>query len=326
MSDAEREVVGTCYKEQGQDKAIILGHELVQGEVKEARVQAWLDFARQNPDGYLYCARGGLRSQIAQQWLAEAGCQYPRITGGYKALRRFLIDRMDAICEPEPFVLLAGQTGAAKTDLLLSLNNSIDLEGLAHHRGSAFGKRAGGQPSQIGFENALAIDLLRLEHRLRANGKKQIVLEDESPTIGRCALPLTLRDTMARAPLVVLDVDLEQRVEHTFHNYILLKLEEWLQFQGPEQGFDSFAQELLQSLANIRRRLGGERYQQFNDILVQAIAEHRRGDNALHREWIRPLLRDYYDPQYNYHLNLREERVLFRGDRDGVQAYCQQLS
>ncbi|MDG2395771.1 MAG: tRNA 2-selenouridine(34) synthase MnmH, partial [Candidatus Thioglobus sp.] len=98
MSDKERELIGTCYKNKGQDKAIELGHELVQGDVKQARVDAWLEFINNHPHGALYCFRGGLRSQITQQWIYEAtGIDYPRLKGGYKALRRYLIDETDRI-------------------------------------------------------------------------------------------------------------------------------------------------------------------------------------------------------------------------------------
>lgn len=66
MTDEERTKVGTCYKHQGQQTAINLGHKLVSGAVKEERVQAWIKFAQQNPQGFIYCFRGGLRSKISQ--------------------------------------------------------------------------------------------------------------------------------------------------------------------------------------------------------------------------------------------------------------------
>src|SRR5690606_18363670 len=68
MDDAEREQIGTCYTLHGQNAAIELGHRLVTGPIKEQRIKAWADFALAHPDGYLYCFRGGLRSQIAQEW------------------------------------------------------------------------------------------------------------------------------------------------------------------------------------------------------------------------------------------------------------------
>src|SRR3546814_8695178 len=77
--------------------------QLVSGQVKARRVAAWAEFARAHPDGYLYCFRGGLRSQISQAWLKdEAGIEYPRVIGGYKAMRGFLLQTIeDAIRSEE---------------------------------------------------------------------------------------------------------------------------------------------------------------------------------------------------------------------------------
>lgn len=318
MTDAERAKVGTCYKQKGQDEAIKLGHQLVGGKVKEERLALWLEFTRQHPDGYLYCFRGGLRSQIVQQWLKDAGVEYPRITGGYKAMRRFLIDTFSTIVAQGQFRVLAGHTGCAKTDILNSLPDSIDLEGLAHHRGSTFGKRPGGQPSQIDFENTLAIALFRQHH---AHPQAPVLLEDESLLIGRCAIPPDLREKMQQSPLIVVDASLEERVEHSFRNYILHKLGEWQQTLGEEQGFVEFAADLRQSLQKIHKRLGGVRYQQLQDLLEQALQAHERGDNNLHRGWITLLLQDYYDPMYDFQMSQKQGRILFRGNAAAVREF-----
>lgn len=318
MTDAERAKVGTCYKQQGQAAALALGHQLVSGKTQQERLEQWLSFARNNPNGYVYCFRGGLRSQIVQQWLKEAGCDYPRISGGYKAMRRFLIDSQEQIVADSRFCIIAGHTGCAKTDLLKSLANSIDLEGLAHHRGSSFGKRPEGQPSPIDFENKLAIALLRQHH---ARPRQRILLEDESKLIGRCAIPVSLRERMAVAPIVIVTASLEQRVEHSFRNYILYKLQEWQQAVGVEAGFAAFCNDLTDSLRRTQKRLGGALYQHINQLLQQALLEHQRGDNSLHREWIRLMLSKYYDPMYEYQLVHREGLVEFRGSASAVREY-----
>ncbi len=322
MTDEERARVGTCYKEQGQEAAIELGHQLVHGDIKAERVQAWLDFTRRHPEGVLYCFRGGLRSQICQRWLQEAGCDYPRVIGGYKALRGFLIDQMERICHQYPLIILAGRTGVAKTDLLWQLSQKVDLEGHANHRGSAFGRRVGGQPSQIDFENAVAIDLLRCHHRAP---ELPIVVEDESHLIGRCVLPLPLKEAMERAPLVLLEVSLEERVEHTYTNYILRKQAEWCDHLGEEVGFERFAEDLRESLGRIRKRLGGVRYEEMTAQLEQALSAHRRGDTEQHRSWIRRLLEDYYDPMYRYQLDKKADRIAFRGGPDEVLDFLARL-
>lgn len=318
MTDEERKLVGTCYKQQGQEAAIALGHTLVNGTVKAERIKAWMDFVKQYPTGYLYCFRGGLRSQICKQWLAEANYPYPRVTGGYKAMRRFLIDSIEQICQQHSFIVLAGQTGAAKTKILNQLPASVDLEGLAKHRGSAFGKRVEAQPSQINFENSLAVALLQQRHK---RPKQAILLEDESRLIGRCLLPKSLQEAMYKSPIVVVDAEVEQRVEHSFHNYILLKLADWVKHAGETEGFQLFADELRQSFSNIQKRLGGERFVLLSAVLEQALSEHQQGDESLHREWIRQLLVHYYDPLYNHHLNKKIARVVFRSDADAVRDY-----
>ncbi len=318
MLDDERARVGTCYKQKGQQAAIELGHQLVHGEVKTQRVQAWTDFAKAHPGGYLYCFRGGLRSQICTQWMREAGHPYPRITGGYKAMRRFLLDQMEMICQKAKFVVLAGRTGCAKTDLLLEHPHHLDLEGLANHRGSAFGKRVGGQPSQIDFENRVAVALLRLWHK---DPGRPILVEDESFLIGRCALPEPLRLAMEESEVVLLETSNEQRVEHSFRNYILHNLADWQDELGPEAGFNAFAEELRQSLGKIRRRLGDLRYRELSDQLETGLAAHQGGDDSAHKHWIRTLLLDYYDPMYGYQLEKKQSRLVFTGSPDQVLDY-----
>ena len=112
MSDLEREAVGTCYKQEGQDAAIKLGHELVSGELKATRIAAWKAFIDANPHGALYCFRGGKRSQFAQQWLNESQLQYPLVPGGYKQMRNHLLDKLDYHSRTLPFTLVSGKTGS----------------------------------------------------------------------------------------------------------------------------------------------------------------------------------------------------------------------
>jgi tRNA 2-selenouridine synthase len=317
MTDDERAQIGLCYKQRGQAAAIALGHELVQGMIKTERVRAWCEFAKAHPVGYLYCFRGGLRSQIAQQWMREAGVDYPRVTGGYKAMRQFLLDALKKNAQRN-FLIVSGQTGCAKTQLLKNQAYAVDLEGLANHRGSAFGKRLGGQPSQIDFENALAVALLKHSH---AMPDMPVLLEDESRLIGRLAVPEVIRQSTVQAPLVVIEMDLEARVEHTYSNYILGNLLDWQSQDGEAQGFQHFADELQQNLATLQRRLGGYRFTQLASQMDSALLVHHRGNPDSHRVWIRTLLKDYYDPMYAYQLGQKSGRVQFRGSYMEVMDY-----
>ncbi len=319
MSDTERQAVGTCYKKQGQEAAIALGHQLVAGEVKQQRVQAWSRFAQAHPDGYLYCFRGGLRSQIAQQWLeAATGIRYPRVVGGYKAMRGYLLGELEAAVAGCRYIVLGGMTGTGKTDVLRQLENSIDLEGHAHHRGSSFGRHAGGQPPQIDFENRLAIDLLKK----RAAGWNAFVLEDEGRYIGNCSLPLSLCQAMPGYPMVWLEDSLENRVERILRDYVVDLLAEFVHFHGQEAGFVRFGEHLRQSLDRIARRLGDARYRQMAGLMDAALeAQRSLGEVALHRRWIERLLVEYYDPMYAYQAQLKRPRIVFSGPHEAVLGF-----
>ncbi|PRD63896.1 tRNA 2-selenouridine(34) synthase MnmH [Malikia granosa] len=319
MSDEERAKVGTCYKQQGQEAAIKLGHQLVSGSIRAQRMAAWAEFVRQHPDGVLYCFRGGLRSQTVQRWLHEAGIDYPRVIGGYKAMRTFLIETIEQAATECQLVVVGGMTGTGKTDVITRLDHAIDLEGLANHRGSAFGKRSTPQPTNIEFENRIAIDLLRK----RDAGHQQFVLEDESRAIGSCSLPL--HAAMQTAPLVWLEDSFENRVERILRDYVVSQLDDHIALHGTEQGFERYAEQLLKSLAGITKRLGGERYQRLHAIMQEALAQQRdSGEVARHRDWIAGLLHEYYDPMYAFQRQSKGERIVFAGEQQAVVEFLRE--
>jgi tRNA 2-selenouridine synthase len=322
MNDLERQKVGTCYKQKGQQAAIELGHRLVAGQSKAERIQAWAAFARTHAQGYLYCFRGGLRSQLVQQWLRdEAGIEYPRVLGGYKALRTFLLETLQQALDECSFVMVGGMTGTGKTEVIARLDNSLDLEGHANHRGSSFGKRATLQPVQIDFENRLAIDILKK----RAAGITQFVLEDESRLVGTCSLPLALHQGMQNYPLVWLQDSFEGRTRRILRDYVTDLCAEFIGVHGAEQGFALFSQRLLQSLDNILKRLGGERHQRLRSCMLAALQEQARsGAVELHLHWIEDLLREYYDPMYAFQQESKAQRIVFAGEQDAVLAYLRQ--
>ncbi|MFT5709618.1 MAG: tRNA 2-selenouridine synthase [Halioglobus sp.] len=314
MSDEERAEVGLCYKKKGQAAAIALGNTLVSGALREQRMQAWSEFAQNNPAGYLYCFRGGLRSQTVQQWLRDVGIDYPLIEGGYKAMRQFLLDELQRSVGRAEFILIAGKTGTGKTRVIEQLKRCADLEGLAKHRGSSFGALLEPQPRQIDFENALSIVLMKL----LANGEKTIYLEDEGRLIGRLYLPDALQEKMKAAPMVVVEQTMSQRIDIVVEDYVLDLGKRFLIAHG-EHGPQLHCEKLQCDLARIRKRLGGERHTLIGALMTAAFEQQwRDGDLSLHRQWVAALLDQYYDAMYDYQLSQRVGQVLFRGGRDEI--------
>lgn len=316
MVDDERQKVGTCYKQNGQEAAIALGHKLVSGDIKEQRIAQWRYFVAQHPEGYLYCFRGGLRSRVTQQWLAEAGIDYPYVVGGYKAMRRYLIDFIDQQAEQRPFVIISGRTGSGKTKVIEAEAASIDLEGLANHRGSSFGRHVTAQPSQINFENALAVSMLKLQQRFPAGA---LMLEDESVSIGSAHIPHNLYAAMKAAPLVILEEPLENRIATVIGDYVDDLSAEYQQVHGEEQGWQYYTEYMLAAMDRIRKRLGAERHGDIKALMVEAFQRQQHSaDQSGHEAWITRLLADYYDPMYDYQLSKKDQRILFKGNQQAV--------
>ncbi len=322
MNDAEREAVGKQYKDLGQDEAIKMGHQLVQGDVKAARIQQWQAFFEHNPQAVLYCFRGGMRSKITQQWIYEqTGKMYPRVKGGYKAMRRYLLNELERSTEAIQPVMIGGRTGIGKTLLLNKLKHKIDLEGIFHHRGSVFGKHVDPQPSQIDIENRLSIELIRLREQQQLN----LAFEDEAANIGSRRIPVVLFEKCKQSPLILLEASVEERVNITYQEYIHDALAEHQHYNGEEKGWQSWSEHLNQSLDKIQRRLGGVRHKALQNLLADSL-QHQQltGDAELHRQWIERLLVDYYDPMYDYQISKKMERIIFTGHMQDVIEFLKQ--
>ncbi|WOT05173.1 tRNA 2-selenouridine(34) synthase MnmH [Shewanella youngdeokensis] len=322
MQDDERKQVGTCYKNDGQQAAIALGHALVGGGIKQQRLDAWLHFLAANPQAYLYCFRGGLRSQLTQQWLKEAGIDVPFIEGGYKAMRQFLIETINAAPSQKPMLILSGITGSGKTEFLHKRCEAIDLEGIAHHRGSSFGRHHEGQPTQINFENTLAVALLKHQD----STAKYLLLEDESYLIGRSALPQAFYKGMQAANLVVLEEPIEARLSRLLNQYVYKMHRGYIARLGEEAGMRAFTEYLTSSVTAIKKRLGGKQHAEIQAIVTNALnTQLSQGDVSAHIEWIEILLHQYYDPMYRYQLNKKVDRIQFAGSHTDVHQWLDNL-
>lgn len=322
LNDEERHLVGSCYKKKGRDKAIELGHQLVCGTKKQSRVAGWRDFVVERPGTILYCFRGGLRSQMAQQWIEEeTGQAVLRVEGGYKSFRNYLIDSLDPDRIPSVPIVVGGRTGSGKTLLLRQLDNCIDLEAIANHRGSAFGRYMTPQPRQVDFENQLAFELIRHAHQ----EKKHMVVEDEGAHIGRCYMPPKLANYFS-GNLVLVKTHLQQRIQNIYEEYVVRSQNDYSKKYGGEDGLLHWFEDMNKGVDRIKKRLGNERMRRVKQLLQDAHDKRqKREKEELHSRWIQILLCEYYDPMYDYQLEKKNRSIIFSGDTAEVLEYIRAL-
>jgi tRNA 2-selenouridine synthase len=178
-----------------------------------------------------------------------------------------------------------------------------------------------GVATQIDFENSLGIDLLR---KMRTVVDRPLVVEDESRRIGACAIPQELYEKMHAAPMAVVEMPVEFRVQRILQEYVIDMTAEFSETH-PEDGWPRFVDYLTQSLARVKKRLGPENYQRINGLMETALARQlESGDIAMHEAWITALLADYYDPMCDYQLDKQPEKIVFRGSYDEVLAWARQ--
>lgn len=215
LDDAQRAEVGTIYKQVSPFTARKVGAALVAQNVARHLQGPLAD----KPGGWrplVYCWRGGQRSASFALILSQVGWRVETIAGGYKAWRALVVQALYAADFPCRVVVVDGNTGSAKTEILNMLPargvQVLDLEGLANHRGSVFGHR-GAQPSQKAFDCALAMAISRLDPT------RPVVIEAESSKVGDCRLPPGIWKAMAQAPRVAIAADLDARAQYLVRAY-----------------------------------------------------------------------------------------------------------
>jgi tRNA 2-selenouridine synthase len=215
LNDEERARVGTIYKQVSPFTARKLGAALVARNAA-AHLEGPL---ADRPGGWrplVYCWRGGQRSGSFATILGQIGWRVETIAGGYKAWRALVVRALYEVPFPAPVVVLDGDTGSAKTEVLNLLPahgvQVLDLEGMANHRGSLFGGR-GPQPSQRAFERDLALAIAAIDPA------RPVVVEAESAKVGECRLPPKLWGAMVAAPRVALAAPRAARAEYTARAY-----------------------------------------------------------------------------------------------------------
>ncbi len=272
FDNAERALVGTCYKQNGKDAAVLLGLEIV-GPKLASFIRKVKEIAPNN-EVLVHCWRGGMRSGSFAWLLNTAGIKANVLVGGYKAYRQFVQQSFET---PLNLIVLGGSTGSGKTEVLQELKQIgeqvIDLEGIAHHKGSVFGALGQlPQPSTEQFENLL------FEQWKHLDPNRRTWIEDESRRIGTVYLDQRIWEQLRKAPVMVLQVPRDKRVEFLVKNY----------------GKFDFEQ-LERALTIIQKRLGGQHY-------LTAIEALKSGDLAM----VADISLNYYDKAYQHGLSLRE--------------------
>ena len=309
LSNNERIEVGKMYKENGNEAAIEKGYSLVNGKIKDKRVSNWTKFVKRNPKAQMYCARGGQRSKIAQNWLKEIGVDIDIVEGGFKALRNTCIEVLDsASSDNKEWIIIAGKTGSGKTKMIKQISNSIDLECLANHRGSAFGGFETLQPTPVNFENNLAYQYLNIS-------SNKVYIEDESKTIGRLVIPKKFFNKMNSSTLVLIQEPIENRIKNIYNEYVSKEIE----LTDEHKVLIS----LRSKLQKISKRLGGTNYKIVDNLIEDAF---QKNDCNIHYEWIKTLLESYYDKMYDYQINQKKDRCIESGTWDEINHFLMSYS
>lgn len=270
LNNEERARVGTIYVQDSPFKARKLGAALVFRNAA-SHIEQHLSHHEGSWKPLIYCWRGGQRSGSFTWMLQQIGWRADVVAGGYQSYRRLVHGAMYETALPHRLVLLDGYTGSAKTEILLRAARHgaqvLDLEGLASHRGSLLGGMPAPQPSQKGFESAVAGALMRLDPA------RPVLVEAESSKIGQRIIPPTLWDAMKQAPRIEVQAPVEARCAYLVEAY----------------------DDILSDADRLRDKLGQLRAHRSGAVVdgwFDSIAEDDRAGLT------RALMVEHYDPAY----------------------------
>ncbi|MCD6177171.1 MAG: tRNA 2-selenouridine(34) synthase MnmH [Candidatus Cloacimonetes bacterium] len=276
FSSEERAIVGTKYKRESRDTAIAKALEYI-----AEKTDHYLDELQRlvpSQEICIYCWRGGMRSEGMGHLFQTAGKKVYRLVGGYKAYRNYVLDSFNT---EYMLIVIGGMTGSGKTEILEEIGKTneqmLDLEGIANHKGSAFGALGqADQPTTQQFENDLAAQLNIFDP------ERNIWLEDESRMIGRVKIPDDLFVQIRNTTVIKIEVSKENRINRLIKDYAKFN-----------------KTDLINSINNISRRLGGLNTK-LAIVAIEAEDYYKATDIIL----------DYYDKAYTYGLEKRKDQTI----------------
>jgi len=296
FDDEERAAVGCTYKEEGTEKAKIVGLYLV-----APKLPLLVDTIVKEADGreiLLYCWRGGMRSRSLAVVLDVMNYPVSILHGGYKAFRRSVVSWLNNAAVNKPVFVLNGLTGVGKTLVIKQLMEmgvpAIDLENMANHRGSVFGSIGLGRPrSQKDFEALLFLELKKHEFA------PYLIMEGEGKRIGPVVLPDFIFKALCEGPHILLETGIDVRAARITEQY--------------SSSADDNKEQLVKAVLSLEKRLGKQRCQDLADKIILGYY-----DGAA-----RSLCLDYYDSLYGESRKLKESYLEVIDVTEAVENYIQ---
>ena len=292
FSDEERALVGTIYTRKSTDEAKRIGVDIVSKKLPEIYSKI-SELEKNHKEVVIFCARGGMRSASITDLLCALGMRVRRITGGYKGYRAFINEELPKLNEKVTYIVLHGNTGVGKTEILKALRNDgydvLDLEGCANHRGSILGSVGlGNCLSQKQFES-------NIYEELKAVKGKYVFIEAESRRIGRVLIPDYIHQDMKNGIHIFVDAPIDFRTNLIIEEYTKEK---------------ACNEEICEALRGLKKYIGEKKIEEY-------CSRVECGDYV---DVVKELMVNYYDPMYMHSSDKYEyaDKIMINSIEDGV--------